>query len=302
MAGQPEPDPCRHCGVRHRGHPHLFCFSPRVVDLDFVRAAARGDLKAVAEALVAKAAAGGGGRRPSRAELITHVDVRARPRFHRTPTALHRAAAHGHEGVVAALLDAGAMVEPRSARFATPLHTCATAACAARLLQAGAHVAERDYSQATALVAARAGTYVRDVAERARLVAVLQAWQAEHEAPAPSLPSSPTGRAATKFMPGLSAAELELVLRTSRCKTVAVPGEAEEDGNAPECAICLADLVDPAGSDEPGLALVRLGCRHAFHEACLVPALRRSCCCPYCRQDVRRHSGSVARLPRLLTV
>jgi len=47
------PSGCQHCGVRHSGHPHLFCFSSKDVDKAFVQAAGRGDLRIV-QALLAR--------------------------------------------------------------------------------------------------------------------------------------------------------------------------------------------------------------------------------------------------------
>jgi len=123
------PSGCQHCGVRHSGHPHLFCFSSKDVDKAFVQAAGRGDLRIVQALLARRTLAEI--HRISQAKAkkdkkwtdrLTHVNVRARPRFHRTPTALHRACAHGHDNVVSALLNIKASVGSRSARFATPLH------------------------------------------------------------------------------------------------------------------------------------------------------------------------------------
>uniref|UniRef100_A0A7S4Q799 RING-type domain-containing protein n=1 Tax=Alexandrium monilatum TaxID=311494 RepID=A0A7S4Q799_9DINO len=323
----PEHDPCRHCGARHQWHPDLFCFSPLDVDAAFVKAAAVGDIAKV-QALLGGQTLGdvegpGSSKRALGQRLdpktkgrqrqrLTHVDVRARPRFHRTPTALHRACAHGHAEVTAALLAAGASPKSRSARFASPLHTCATAECAALLLQAGARVGERDYSQKSAVAAARDGTYCRNPEERSRLVALLRDWQAEHET-ATALPVITPPRE-NRIYVGMSAAEIGDVVRRgvlnawpptpgssgSGGQTSVPPtpqgagapaglsGEEEEEQDTQEegegideCAICLADL---AGE---GPRLVRLRCGHVFHEACVVPALRSCCRCPYCRQDVR---------------
>jgi len=212
------PSGCQHCGVRHSGHPHLFCFSSKDVDKAFVQAAGRGDLRIVQALLARRTLAEI--HRISQAKAkkdkkwtdrLTHVNVRARPRFHRTPTALHRACAHGHDNVVSALLNIKASVGSRSARFATPLHVCATVDCAALLLRAGAHVNDLDYSQRDAVAAVQTGVYCTNPGERVRLARLLHQWRNQHEAPTRMTPFH--GERKTLAWPGLSAAEVERVLR-----------------------------------------------------------------------------------------
>ncbi|CAN0916670.1 E3 ubiquitin-protein ligase synoviolin B [Linum grandiflorum] len=43
------------------------------------------------------------------------------------------------------------------------------------------------------------------------------------------------------------------------------------------CAICLEEMDSGEGK------VIRLDCRHLFHEICLVSWIRRSNCCPLCR-------------------
>lgn len=316
-------EPCHHCGFQHQGNVHLFCFSPRDVDLEFVCAASRGDLPMVLALLRGEALSSvvqtEEGNRPRGEDLsskrpavnsrdagkrgkqrLTHVDVRARPRFHRTPTAMHRASAHGCEDVMKALLEARASVDSRSARFATPLHTCANVACAKLLLEAGAQVTDGNYAQHTAIYAARSGVYCKDPGEQVRLVEFLQRWSRDQQ-PLPPIFVAPVhsgGAHSSKFWPGLSSLEIEHVLQRSASKHVSAVQECED-----ECAICLAPLLCDRNKDEEenrdlltlcteqreadAMRLVHLCCGHIFHETCVVPALRACCRCPYCRQDVR---------------
>ncbi|CAN1226333.1 E3 ubiquitin-protein ligase RNF181 [Linum grandiflorum] len=50
-----------------------------------------------------------------------------------------------------------------------------------------------------------------------------------------------------------------------------------------DCAICLVEMV---GGGDCGGSLIRLECKHLFHESCLVSWLRTSNACPLCRSRV----------------
>jgi len=287
---------CHHCGEHHSENSHLFCFSRLDVDLEFVRAAAVGDL-GVVEALLAndtlevverrQGVVRGSWLQQRGTQQLTHVNVRARPRFHRLPTALHRACAHGQLQVVSCLLQARASVASRSARFATPLHVCATVDCAALLLQHGALVGDLDYSQSNAVVAARTGTYCKDPSEQRRLVLLLATWKAQHEASA--TPRQVPADRKVKTWPGMSMSELARVVGRQHSRSSLSRGSEEATDKTmhiaelseSECSICLTMFAD---SQQEAM---RLRCGHWFHIACVSPALRRCCLCPYCRQDAR---------------
>ncbi|PSC68540.1 hypothetical protein C2E20_7879 [Micractinium conductrix] len=55
--------------------------------------------------------------------------------------------------------------------------------------------------------------------------------------------------------------------------------------HSPECPVCLSAF-------EAGDTARELGCRHAFHAACLDPWLRSNALCPVCRADVRAGAGA----------
>jgi hypothetical protein len=60
--------------------------------------------------------------------------------------------------------------------------------------------------------------------------------------------------------------------------------DAAEDGSFPECAICFA------AADPRYAACVSLPCAHGmhvFHDACIMPWLRKASLCPTCRKDIR---------------
>lgn len=60
------------------------------------------------------------------------------------------------------------------------------------------------------------------------------------------------------------------------------PSEKDEDGhahNCEECALCLEEYVR-------GEEVLKLPCRHLFHEGCLGPWFTRSLTCPLCKQEV----------------
>eukprot|EP01045_Picozoa_sp_COSAG04_P044559 COSAG04_NODE_15182_length_540_cov_1.907029_1_plen_101_part_00 len=55
---------------------------------------------------------------------------------------------------------------------------------------------------------------------------------------------------------------------------------AAEEGAAPECSICLADVLP---TDARSIAHPESGCTHTFHWRCLALALEVSPTCPNCR-------------------
>ncbi|CAN1150222.1 E3 ubiquitin-protein ligase SGR9, amyloplastic [Linum perenne] len=51
------------------------------------------------------------------------------------------------------------------------------------------------------------------------------------------------------------------------------------------CTICLEEM-NSCSSDAAGRRVIRLECKHFFHESCFVPWIRNSNCCPLCRFQI----------------
>ena len=184
--------------------------SHRSVDMEFVAAAARGDLSEVVRLL----------------PQVSHVDVRTRGKA-RPMSALHLAAAFGSVEVVGVLLDAGADPVSRMEwlRSLTPLHLATSVAVAERLLVAGAQPIALDPREpdpswyqrqqgrgdvADAIITARVN---------ARLVS-----SAHAHAPSAAAPPNPSPAVASKrsVIPSLTAADVGLVRECWGCTAEAL--------------------------------------------------------------------------------
>ena len=89
-----------------------------------------------------------------------------------------------------------------------------------------------------------------------------------------------------------AAADAEETAAVSEFWAVAAAPEVAAGDDAP-CAICLAALW-PSTAAEQGRLVVRLGCNHCYHHACIkLCIVSGSLCCPLCRQTfhslARRH-------------
>ncbi|CAN1138358.1 E3 ubiquitin-protein ligase RING1-like [Linum perenne] len=85
-----------------------------------------------------------------------------------------------------------------------------------------------------------------------------------------------------ELMAAVAASEEEYEIRTIGASDSAIEKLERLESFEGEdcCTICLEEMIGA------GQRVIRLECKHVFHESCLVPWIRNSNCCPLCRFQI----------------